>query len=161
MERGLNNQRMSRLNRFLVSEEWDAHFGGVVQSMMPRPTSNHFPVMLEGGVLEERGPLPFWFENMWLKVDGFKNLIYQWWQSNEVRGFGSYVLTEKLKALKARLRLWSMEVFRKVYVRKKDALKKVAYWDTIEAQRPLSLNEYEEKVGATLHRGRSILGFVS
>ena len=75
---GLNNQKMARLDKFLVYDEWEAHFGGVVQSMMPRPTSDHFPVLLEGGGLAERGPLPFRFENMWLKADSFKNLINKW-----------------------------------------------------------------------------------
>ena len=138
---GLNNQRMAKLDRFLVTDEWDAHFGGVVWISMPRPTLDHFPILLEGWGLAERGPLPFRFENMWLKVDEFKNLINEWWQSIEVRRFGSYVLTEKLKALKAKLRLWNREVFRRVDVRKKDVLKKVAYWDFNKAQRPLSLNE--------------------
>ena len=56
------------MDRFLVSDEWEAHFGGVVQSMMPRPISDHFLVLLEGGGLAESGPLPFRFENMWLKA---------------------------------------------------------------------------------------------
>ena len=49
-----------------------------LQSRLPRPTSDHFPIMLEGGGLR-RGPSPFRFENMWLKVDGFKDLIRGWW----------------------------------------------------------------------------------
>ena len=44
--RGPNNQRMARLDRFLIFDEWEAHFGGVVQSMMPRPTSDHFHILL-------------------------------------------------------------------------------------------------------------------
>ena len=40
---GLNNCRMARLDRFLVSEEWDCLFGGTRQSILPRPTSDHFP----------------------------------------------------------------------------------------------------------------------
>ena len=85
---------------------------------------------------------------MWLKADGFNNLINEWWQSIEARGSDSNVLTEKLKALKARLRQWNKEVFGRVDARKKEALLKVAYWDNIEVQRPLSLNEFEEKMSA-------------
>ena len=62
--RDLNNQRIAILDIFLVSNEWEAHFEGVVQSMMPRPTSNHFPILLEGGGLVKREPLPFRFKNM-------------------------------------------------------------------------------------------------
>ncbi|RVW93853.1 Zinc finger CCCH domain-containing protein 37 [Vitis vinifera] len=48
---GLNRQAMSRLDRFLVSEDWEGHFNGVVQCTLPRPVSDHFPILLdEGGV---------------------------------------------------------------------------------------------------------------
>ena len=40
-------------------------------------------------------------KKMWLKEEGFKYLINDWWYSYEIRGIGSYVLKEKLKALKA------------------------------------------------------------
>ena len=101
---GLNNQRMARLDRFLVTDDWDTHFSGAKQNLVPRPASDHFLVLLEGGGLSGRGPLPFRFENTWLKVDGFKNLFNEWWKNIEVRGSGSYVMTEKLKALKVKLK---------------------------------------------------------
>ena len=56
-----------------------------------------------------------------VKGNGFKNLINKCWQSIEVRGSGSYVLTEKLKALKARLRQWNREVIGRVEARKKES----------------------------------------
>ena len=46
---GLNNLSKSRLDRFLIYENWEEHFGGVVQSVLPRPISNHFPILLDGG----------------------------------------------------------------------------------------------------------------
>ena len=97
---GLNNQRMARL----VRDEWEVHFGGVRQSLLPKPLSDHHPILLEGGGCPVRGPLPFRFENMWLKEEGFKNLINEWWCSLEIRGSGSYVLTKKLKAIKVQLK---------------------------------------------------------
>ena len=45
---GLNNQRMVRLDRFLFSDDWDLHFRGGNQSLLPRQTSDHFPVLLVG-----------------------------------------------------------------------------------------------------------------
>ena len=69
-----NNGRMARLDRYLVTEEWDCQFGKVTQSILPRPISDHSPILLEGGTWSN-GPSPFRFENMWLKVEGFKDLI--------------------------------------------------------------------------------------
>ena len=69
-----NNQSWARLDRFLVTQNWLDQFSGVVQSRLPRPTLDHFPILLKGGGLRQ-GPSLFRFENMWLKVDGFKDLL--------------------------------------------------------------------------------------
>ena len=45
---GPNNGRMARLDRFLITEEWDCQFGKVIQSIFPRPISDHSPIFLEG-----------------------------------------------------------------------------------------------------------------
>ena len=81
---------------------------------------------------------------MWLKKEGFKYLINDWWCSYEIRHTGSYVLTEKLKALKAQLRAWNKNSFGRVEV--KEALKKVKEWDDLDVQRPLSVKEREQKM---------------
>ena len=67
---GLNNQSQSRLDRFLVTDEWDRMFNGAKQGILAKPVSDHFPILLEGGGLK-RGPSPFRFENMWLEERGF------------------------------------------------------------------------------------------
>ena len=82
---GPNNQSWARLDRFLVSSSWLDHFNGVFQSRLPQPISDHFPVLLVGGGIR-RGPSPFRFENMWLKVEGFKDLIRSWWRGDGGQG---------------------------------------------------------------------------
>ena len=138
---GLHNCRMARLDRFLVSEEWDCLFGGTRQSILPRPTSDHFPILLEGGRVLSKRPSPFRFKNMWIKEEGFKDLIKVWWQSLEFKGTSSYVLMEKIKSIKNLLKTWNKEVFGRVEENKKSALEKVAAWDAIESERPLSPEE--------------------
>ena len=135
---------MARLDRLLITEEWDSHFGGSRQKTLPRPTSDHFPISLEGGKSLTRGPSPFRFENMWLKEKGFKDLIRVWWQSFTFRGTNSYVLMEKTKALKENLNVWNKEAFGMVETNKKVALIKVSHWDNVDSQRPLCTIELEE-----------------
>jgi endonuclease/exonuclease/phosphatase family metal-dependent hydrolase len=37
----------SRIDRFLVSPEWEAQYSGVTQRRFPRPCSDHFPILLD------------------------------------------------------------------------------------------------------------------
>ena len=95
---------MSRLNRFLVSENWEIHFNGMVQYILSRPVSNHFPILLDEGGLR-RGPTPFRFKNMWLKEEGVDNLLKRWWQGFNFNGSFNFILAKKLKALKSNLKI--------------------------------------------------------
>ncbi|RVW63345.1 hypothetical protein CK203_058268 [Vitis vinifera] len=79
---GRNNQAWARLDRFLVTQD------GLTASV-------------EG----QKGPFPFRFENMWLKVDGFKELLRGWWQEAGGRGRASFRLATKLKVLKDKIKL--------------------------------------------------------
>ena len=102
-KRGLNNQSHSRIDRFQVSNEWEEHFSRAVQSVLPKPVSDHFPILLDGGGLGG-GLMPFRFENMWLKEKGFKEKVQAWWVGLNFSGFASFVLASKLKALKPLLK---------------------------------------------------------
>ena len=55
---GLNNQLQSRLDRFLVSEDWECYFNGAVQSLFPKPVFNHCAILLDGGGARKRS-FPF------------------------------------------------------------------------------------------------------
>ncbi|RVW97641.1 Protein RNA-directed DNA methylation 3 [Vitis vinifera] len=72
--------------------------------LLPRPVFGHFPVVLDSGGLR-RGSSPFRLENMWLKEEGFKDLLKTW---------------------------WNKEVFANVTVHKKFALNQVDFWDAEE-----------------------------
>ena len=54
---------MTRMVRFLTDES-DTQFGGANQSILLKPISNHFPILLEGASNLIGGPLPIRFENM-------------------------------------------------------------------------------------------------
>ena len=60
---GHNNHSMSRLDRFLVTADWESQFSNVVQSTLSKPVSNHCPIMLDSEGIRF-GPSPFRFEIM-------------------------------------------------------------------------------------------------
>ncbi|RVW81972.1 Transposon TX1 uncharacterized 149 kDa protein [Vitis vinifera] len=143
-ERSRQGRITPNMRRFLVSPSWLDKFSGVIQRRLPRPVSDHFPILLEGGGLR-RGPSPFRFENMWLKVEGFLDLVRSWWREIEVRGTTSYRLAAKTKELKQKLKVWNREVFGNLEGNKRAALQQVDYWDGVESERSLSLEETELK----------------
>ena len=115
----------------------------MIQSTLPRPVSDHCPVLLDSDGIKF-GPSPFRSENMWLKFEGFKDLLRGWWQCLHFSGSFSFVLASKLKALKGILRAWNKEVFGRVDL-KKEALCRISFWDDMEKEKVLSLGEAEER----------------
>ena len=56
---------MSRIDRALVSLDWEEHFENISQRVLPCVISDHCPLLLEASVVR-RGCSAFKFENMWL-----------------------------------------------------------------------------------------------
>ena len=144
---GLTGSTMSRLDRFLVTADWESHYNKVTQRRLPRPVSDHFPILLDSDRVRT-GPVPFRFELMWLKYEGFKDILKGWWQNFHFYGSFSFILSAKLKALKGILKVWNKDVFGKVETNKKDALRRISLWDDREKVRGLDLEEAEDRVKA-------------
>ena len=144
---GLNGRSKSRLDRFVVSTDWESHCCKVIQCCLPRPVSDHCPILLDSDGVR-MGPTPFRFELMWLKHEGFKETLKGWWQNLQFHGSYSFILSAKLKALKGILKTWNREVFGLVDTNKKDAFRRVSFWDDLEKERELNMEEVEERVKA-------------
>ena len=76
--RDSENPSMSRIDRVLVSTNWDDHFLDVTQRPLPRVVSDQCPLLVEVGGMS-RGKSSFKFEKMWLKVKGFLDRVQDWW----------------------------------------------------------------------------------
>ncbi|RVW33333.1 putative ribonuclease H protein [Vitis vinifera] len=113
---GLNGLSRSRLDRFLISEDWENHFSGV-SVFSPKTGIRSLPNPVRWGWDEERS------------------------NSISVREY----VVEGGGALKIKLKEWNSEVFGKVGVNKGLALDKVSYWDNQEQLRALNEQELEAR----------------
>jgi hypothetical protein len=72
-----------------------------------------------------------------LKADGFVDWLRQWWSFYRFQVCHSFVLTQKLKALKADLKSWNEHEFGNVESHKKALLEELCTLDRLEAKRAL------------------------
>ena len=132
----------SRIDRALVSLDWEEHFENVSQRVLPCVISDHCPLLLEAGAVRHDRSA-FKFENMWLKVEGFVDRVQQWWNGYSFVGFPGFILAQKLKALKEDLKKWNREEFGDLAFRKKNLLIELMGLDAREELLGLS---YEEQI---------------
>ncbi|GKV15232.1 hypothetical protein SLEP1_g26031 [Rubroshorea leprosula] len=101
---------MSRLDRFLLSNDLLNFWGDCCQVGLNRSISNHCPVVLKK-INSDWGPKPFRALNCWDQHPDFRRVVEESWKSTEVRGWKGYVCKEKFKHLRNRLKIWNLEVF--------------------------------------------------
>jgi hypothetical protein len=105
-----NGIAMSRIDRGLVSWEWEDLWGACSLWVCPRDVSDHCPVVLKYGN-DDWVPKPFRFNNYWLEHRNFKTVVDEWWRGQEVEGWMAFVLKEKLRGLKFCLKEWHSSEF--------------------------------------------------
>ncbi|XP_059658879.1 uncharacterized protein LOC132305222 [Cornus florida] len=100
---GRESVTLSRLDRFLISGDWEEKFPDVTQAALVRVTSDHVPLVLDCGGMRSRRT-PFCFENMWLRAEDFQGKVQSWWEEAVFTGSNSYVLAKKFQILKSELK---------------------------------------------------------
>jgi hypothetical protein len=78
---------------------------------------------------------------IWLKEADFVDRERQWWSSYSFQGSPSFILAQKLKALKFNLIRWNTQVFGNVDSLKQARLEKLHTFDRPEAERVLDSKE--------------------
>jgi hypothetical protein len=131
-----NNQdppSKSRIDRFLLSSDWEDHFSYLVQKALPCFVSNHCPISLDSGTYI-RGKSYFKFENMWLRHEDFTGKVWGWWGSYDFQGSSSFVLASKLKVLKEDIKKWNRESFGDVHIKKLELMRELQDLESKENQ---------------------------
>ena len=70
---------MARLDRFLVSDEWNQAYPNSTQKALPNTSSDHCPISLTASTRYNKSRF-FRFENCWLRFQQYNDLVKQTWQ---------------------------------------------------------------------------------
>lgn len=95
----------ARLDRFLASSAIMMDNRIVLSKILPKLTSDHKPILLCIKEEEDLGPLPFRFNPLWAKREGFLETVQTAWEK-EISGSPSYVWEQKIKNTKKALKEW-------------------------------------------------------
>ncbi|GJY01241.1 RNA-directed DNA polymerase, eukaryota [Tanacetum coccineum] len=101
--------KMSKLDRFPVSDGIISLFPSITAICMDRHLSDHHPILL-CEVKLDFGPIPFRFFHSWFNFDGFDAMVEQTWRSLSHSDNNRMVrFKKKLQDLKKSIRIWINE----------------------------------------------------
>lgn len=135
----------SRLDRILVSREWFLIWPGCLQTVLNRCISDHCPVKMQV-CNSDWGPKPFRTLDHWFQDPLFKKFVVDSWEGISIQGWGAYVLKEKLKLLKSKLKQWNLESFENPQALQQRIVKDLNYLDKKEENLGLTEEVIQKRV---------------
>ncbi|GLU02749.1 hypothetical protein SLE2022_199870 [Rubroshorea leprosula] len=150
-----NGQQMSRIDRFLFSEDWMSKWGEMKQWGLKRSVSDHCPLMIKNEQVDW-GPKPFRFFDVWLDQPGCKEVITSVWSDSQVQGWSGFKLKEKLRSTKKALKEWSSKSNREMEGKIKEAELLIASIDEKGEQHQLSDNDIELRRNSFIELWKSL-----
>nr|GEZ92395.1 RNA-directed DNA polymerase, eukaryota [Tanacetum cinerariifolium] len=98
--------KMSKLDRFLVSESFLNTCPNINTITLERYLSDHRPILLRESHVDY-GSTPFWFFHYWLEMEGFCKVVEDRWKDSPCDSSSAMRnLLGKLKHLKKVIRVW-------------------------------------------------------
>ncbi|GJQ95008.1 RNA-directed DNA polymerase, eukaryota, reverse transcriptase zinc-binding domain protein [Tanacetum coccineum] len=102
--------KMSKLDRFLISESLMSSCPNISAITLDRYLSDHRPILLRESKYNY-GPIPFLFFHYWFEVDCFEKLVEEIWTEAPMDVSNAMLnLMKKLKYLKKKIRAWNNDM---------------------------------------------------
>lgn len=139
-----NGSAMSRLDRFLLSQEWVQVWPNCSQVAFNRDVSDHCPILLRD-IFQNWGPKPFRTLNCWFSHPKLREFVATKWADLRVQGRPMYVLKEKLKQLKGELKVWNKDVFGDVSQKLKGLVQQLNDFDLQAEWEDLSIEDVRRR----------------
>ncbi|XP_020207365.1 uncharacterized protein LOC109792369 [Cajanus cajan] len=139
-----NGTARSKLDRFLVSLEWLLVWPGCTQLVLHRNFSNHCPIVMKN-TITDWGPKPFRTLDCWLQENNLRQLFHHSWMESTVQGWSAYVVKEKLKILKGKLKTWNANSFGNIQTRLREVEERMNSLDIKEEEGELDETDQRSK----------------
>ncbi|GKE26600.1 putative RNA-directed DNA polymerase, partial [Tanacetum coccineum] len=136
--------KMSKLDRFLVSQNFFNFWNNASVSALPRTLSDHCPVLLSVG-MKHNGPKAFKIFDHWFTVPGFDSLVNKSWSEGLYNGTTDIILKNKLKKLKADIKEWNYSKRVESNRLKEELKKRIFEWDQKAELGSLSPNDVDAR----------------
>jgi len=141
-----DGRTMSRIDRFLLTDNWVLTWPNCIQLAVSRGLSDHCPLVLSVDT-QNWGPKPVRMLKCWADIPGYDSFVRDKWRSFQISGWGSFVLKEKLKSLKSALKEWHHHHSRNLPARILPLKDKIASLDLKGESSVLSDDEIRELHG--------------
>lgn len=139
---------LAKLDRFLVSTDWDLSFPLSKVIALPRHTSDHTPIFLSTGT--KLAPRRFRIEKVWLSKDDFWANVPLWWSEVGSKRSVILTLTAKLRHCRVRIKEWCKTNFYSIEKSIKHLQEEIQKIDLLEEQQNLSENVQERRTNLKL-----------
>ncbi|GJV91196.1 RNA-directed DNA polymerase, eukaryota [Tanacetum coccineum] len=126
-----SSSKMSKLDRFLISEGLISIFSSLAAICLDRRLSDHRPILLRESFVDY-GPTPFRVFHSWFTKDGFDNLIADTWNNLSIMETNKIsLLRKKFQALKAIIKNWSRDEMLKASAVRHSAQSRISELDKL------------------------------
>ncbi|XP_019435172.1 PREDICTED: uncharacterized protein LOC109341683 [Lupinus angustifolius] len=115
-----------RLDRSLFNDDWLSTWNSVNCCTLPRISSDHHHILLCSSCSMSKRTPHFRFQKMWMKHPDCLRVIHEVW-NEEIVGCPMFIVAEKLKKLKAKLKIWNWTVFGNIHLKVQEALSHVEH----------------------------------
>jgi hypothetical protein len=138
----LSSPAFEKLDRVLVTMEWEEKFPLTTVQALPRVISDHTPLLLNSGETSTSGNEPlFKFECGWLLRDGFIEMIKGIWSSHNEGNNPIEQWQGKIRRVRQYLRGWAKNKSGQYKKEKKQILNNLELLDKRAENTPLDANE--------------------
>ncbi|GJX53121.1 RNA-directed DNA polymerase, eukaryota [Tanacetum coccineum] len=101
-----SGSKMSKLDRFLISEGLLNSCPNISSITLDRYLSDHRPILMRESH-HDYGPSPFRFFHYWFELEGFDTFVKQTWNDAQVTDSNAIsMFMKKMKYLKEKIRRW-------------------------------------------------------